>query len=255
MPLVLLLHSNQILGSRQKSKSTGQTQGKFIQPPSVKLSTYFERAGSRKLKSTIFHPEHVNTWDSRSREIFNRHIWEEKEVNGSWGNLTAPTLLLFPTVGRRKDQGPREGMFLHYCALLRQGSLLSFIKTEGMGIKCLSHVVGKICSFQSQWALPAFICISRGEETRAIDSCLQSPSFFSDKNGQLEDRMFTSGRVWLGLSFDSQALPPVPWLWCSQQAFSSSILLVWELSWVSLSICPSQEGQHITIFSSLLFHL
>ena len=103
----------------------------------------------------------------------------------------------------------------------RQGSLLSFIKTEGMGIKCLSHVVGKICSFQSQWALclPSG-CISRGEETRATDSCLQSPSFFSDKNGQLEDRMphFQGEFDWVRL------LTPKPSHQCLDYGVASSLL-------------------------------
>lgn len=97
-----------------------------------------------------------------------------------------------PHCGQRKGPGTQRSWNVSFIIVLswRRGSLFSFIKTEGMGIKCLSHFVGKIFSFQSQWALCLLSgCISREEETRATDSCLQFPSFFSDKNRQLEDRM------------------------------------------------------------------
>lgn len=162
-----------------------------------------------------------------------------------------------PKCGQRKGLGTQRSWNVSFIIVLswRQGSLLSFIKTEGMGIKCLNHFVEKIRSFQSQQALclpPG--CISRGEETTAIDSCLQFPSFFSDKNGRLEDRMphFHGELNWVSL------LTPEPSHQCLDygvaSSLSSSILLVWELSWVSLSIC-SFIGRSTHYYFLLFFHL
>ena len=97
-----------------------------------------------------------------------------------------------PQCEQRKGLWTQRNWSVSFIIVLswRRGSLLSFMKTEGMDIECLNHFVEKIRSFQSQQALclpPG--CISGGEQTTAIDSCLQFPSFFSDKNGRLEGKM------------------------------------------------------------------